>query len=257
MKLGFQIGVLAAKAVALAFGTFLVNDLLVMINIGISPSVPWSIAVTIYLAVLVATTIGKRWQSYPIVRPNVASVAVFAYVLVAIILSLFVLIIQGSLGGLKLAPHPVPGQASRLLSAVVVIFIPQISAFYEELAFRGVLQGGVHSIIGSRVAVLISTLLFCVLHAINAGFAQSWLALLVMSATCGLIAARTGCLWPGMLIHAGYNLAITTPAFIWGGLHLGALKTIVIVPIVGAILLMAIATVTFKLVPHRQVPSAQ
>jgi membrane protease YdiL (CAAX protease family) len=223
-----------------------------MINIRISPNVPWSLFATIYLAILVATNIGKCAPSYPIYRSNVLSARVLAYAVSAVVVCLSVLIIQGSLSGLKIGPHPVPGNASSVLSAVVVVFLPQLGAFYEELAFRGVLQGGLHPILDWRVAFVFSTILFCVLHAPNAGFAQSWLALLLLSGACGLIAVRTRCLLPGMLIHAGYNLAVTMTTFTWGVIDLGALKTIVLIPTVVAITLIALAAVLFKSVPQQQ-----
>jgi membrane protease YdiL (CAAX protease family) len=120
----------------------------------------------------------------------------------------------------------------------------QLGVFYEELAFRGALQGQLHATLDWRLAVLISSVVFCVLHIVNVGFAHQWIVLLLLAVICGLIAARTACILPGLLIHAGYNFAISSTALCWGTVDLGALpRNPIVAAAVAAIGLMVVAGV--------------
>ncbi len=71
----------------------------------------------------------------------------------------------------------------------------------EELAFRGFLLGALLRRFRPWVAILLSSFLFALYHGNVFQFAPSFVAGVVLA----LLAARTGSVWPGMLLHAVHN----------------------------------------------------
>ena len=75
-------------------------------------------------------------------------------------------------------------------------------AIFEELAFRGVVQGSLQAVIGPWQAVFASAVMFAILHLsipsiphlVIMGFVLAWLRL------------RSGSLYPGMIVHFLHNL---------------------------------------------------
>jgi membrane protease YdiL (CAAX protease family) len=74
-------------------------------------------------------------------------------------------------------------------------------AVFEELAFRGVLQGGLRRIVSTRDALLLQAALFSVLHLSPVIFLSHFL----MGLAFGWVRERTDSLYPGMLLHASWN----------------------------------------------------
>jgi hypothetical protein len=75
---------------------------------------------------------------------------------------------------------------------------------FEEIAFRGFVQGRLTRLLGSREALLLSAALFAVAHLSPAVFPSHFLLGLAL----GAIRARTGSLLPGMAVHAGWNALV-------------------------------------------------
>ena len=108
-----------------------------------------------------------------------------------------------------LAPAQPPAVRTVALAVLLVLLV----ALGEEIAFRGVL---LHLLTprGTAVAVGVSSLLFGLTHTVNLllGAPPAGVLLQVLFAGTGAagfaaLRIRTGSLWPGIALHAGYDLA--------------------------------------------------
>jgi hypothetical protein len=84
--------------------------------------------------------------------------------------------------------------------AVFGIFCIQ-PAIIEELAFRGVILGGMEKVLGGRDAVLVSSLMFMIIHLSILSFPH----LLIIGLVIGFFRLRTGSIYPGMVLHLFHN----------------------------------------------------
>ena len=89
-----------------------------------------------------------------------------------------------------------------LMGAVVVVCV--MPAIFEELAFRGVIQSSLSHVLGSTQAVLVTTMLFAILHL----SLPSMPHLVTLGLALGYLRARTGSLYPCMLLHFCHNLLV-------------------------------------------------
>ncbi|HPF37358.1 MAG TPA: type II CAAX endopeptidase family protein [Phycisphaerae bacterium] len=74
-------------------------------------------------------------------------------------------------------------------------------ALIEELAFRGVILGGLRSAMDDRDAVLVSAMMFMILHL----QILSILHLLLLGICTGYLRVRTRSLWPCVMMHFTHN----------------------------------------------------
>ena len=86
--------------------------------------------------------------------------------------------------------------------AVVAICV--MPGIFEELAFRGVIFGALQRVLGSTEALLVSALMFAILHL----SVPSMPHLFLMGVVLGWLRLRTGSLLPGMLTHFTHNLLV-------------------------------------------------
>jgi len=120
----------------------------------------------------------------------------------------------------------VPGSRSDLaeplhggvLDVVVVYLIAVVGApFFEELFFRGLVQGTVTARWGTRLGLVVPALLFGLVHLTpEAGWGN--VGIYLMITTVGLILGATRLLSrrlpPGMFTHATYNAILVTVALL-------------------------------------------
>ena len=103
-------------------------------------------------------------------------------------------------GKLLAALRPVPAAGDRLLS---FLYHCAAAPVLEELVFRGAVLR-MAGPLGERNAVLLQAVLFAVQHGSPAGMAWA----LVCGLVLGVLAQRTGRVWPGMLLHTLNNLLV-------------------------------------------------
>ncbi|MFK7960602.1 MAG: lysostaphin resistance A-like protein [Phycisphaerales bacterium] len=133
----------------------------------------------------------------------------------------------GALAGLvmtrlgRAAPDPV---AHRLLEDLLaapidgafvgmILLVTLAVPLLEEALYRGMVQGGmVGAGIGSRVAIVATSLVFTVMH-VGAADAHALVALFVMSLGFGLVVERTGRLLAGVVMHGAFNAGNLILAF--------------------------------------------
>lgn len=81
--------------------------------------------------------------------------------------------------------------------------IALLPAIWEELAFRGLIQGALAKLLRPTEAVVVTALIFAIIHRMPLSF--PYLALLGL--LLGLLRQRSGSLLPGMLVHLVNNTA--------------------------------------------------
>lgn len=79
-------------------------------------------------------------------------------------------------------------------------------AFFEEIAFRGIIYDRLRTVLGDKEAWLVQAALFSVLHLSPVIFLTHF----AMGLIFGWLRMRTGSLIPGMILHALWNAAIIT-----------------------------------------------
>jgi membrane protease YdiL (CAAX protease family) len=88
--------------------------------------------------------------------------------------------------------------------SVVILSLCVQPPIIEELAFRGVVLGGLRGVLGPTTAVVVSALLFMTLHLTPLGFPF----LFVMGVLAGWLRGRSGSLYPCMLMHFTHNFLV-------------------------------------------------
>ena len=86
----------------------------------------------------------------------------------------------------------------RLTMFLLIAFVP---AFSEELAYRGVIQAGLLKVMHGRQAVVITALLFAIIHMSLISF--FWL--LPFALFLGWLRQRSTTLWYGIVVHFCFN----------------------------------------------------
>lgn len=136
-------------------------------------------------------------------RGAVAAGALGGGALVQLSLSALRLLLPAS-GSARTVPLPQTG-AEWALAAVAMVVVPAVC---EEAFFRGCVTAYLRDAAGSGMALVLGTLIFALMHGDAAGLPSH----LVVSLGCTALLLRTGHVWPGMLLHMGYNaMALVLP----------------------------------------------
>jgi membrane protease YdiL (CAAX protease family) len=106
--------------------------------------------------------------------------------------------------GLEEVRYSAPFLSAGYGWTMIVLLICVQPALIEELAFRGLIFAGMEQVLGGREAVLVSSLMFMVIHLSVPSFPH----LLVIGLAIGLLRWWTGSLYPGMLLHFLHNLLV-------------------------------------------------
>jgi len=111
-----------------------------------------------------------------------------------------------------------PFDTGRALGIVVVYLIAVVGApFFEELYFRGLVQGTLTARWGIAVGIVVQALLFAVAHLDPGngwGNVGTFVIITIVGLGLGTIRYVTKRLPPGMFTHAGYNAVILTLALV-------------------------------------------
>ena len=102
------------------------------------------------------------------------------------------------------------GRPSTLALIVVALFVVVGAPFFEELFFRGLVQGALTGRIGARAAVVVQAALFASAH-YQIGMSLATVAITfgvigVAGLTLGMVRWHTEHLGAGMIAHAAFNL---------------------------------------------------
>lgn len=94
-----------------------------------------------------------------------------------------------------------------------VVLVSPCPALFEELAFRGVIQQRLGSVMGRREAIVVQGAMFAVLHMSPLVFVSHF----AFGAVLGWVRDRTRSLYPGIAFHALWNLWTVLPELASGG----------------------------------------
>lgn len=95
--------------------------------------------------------------------------------------------------------------------ALVVVMAVVVAPLAEEFLFRGYLYGTASRYVGSRWAILASSLLFAAIHA----HLPAFLGLFVLSLALNLVYARTQSIWAPVLMHSAFNTVTLVASLVW------------------------------------------
>lgn len=84
---------------------------------------------------------------------------------------------------------------------VVILVVCVQPAIIEELAFRGVILSGLSKLMHTREAVVVSAMMFSIIHLSIISFPH----LLLIGLVLGYLRVRTGSLYPCILMHFAHN----------------------------------------------------
>ena len=93
----------------------------------------------------------------------------------------------------------------------VVMMVCVQPAIVEELAYRGIIQTNLGRVLTVREAMIVSSLMFMVMHLTPLAFPHLFLIGMVLA----WLRVRTGSLWPGVLMHFSHNLLCVLAEYFW------------------------------------------
>lgn len=191
---------------------------MVALNIKHSPDFPWAAIVTpFYLLIYWKFSTGRTWPASNaevrrnMCRAHAVSSDAFVITMIAGLVGLWALIqFQGIYARLVTLPTEQPEDLSAiplytLIPTVIVSAL--VAGVAEESAMRGYLQGPIEKKFGPVVAIVITGVVFGLLH-----FSHSEINFTVMpwylgvAIVYGTMAWKTNSVLPSMVLHAGGNM---------------------------------------------------
>jgi membrane protease YdiL (CAAX protease family) len=88
--------------------------------------------------------------------------------------------------------------------ATALVQVALLQALADELAYRGAILTGLRGVLSDRSAIVAAAVLSAVVHL----SVPSMLHLTALGLVLGWTRVRTGSVWPGVLLHAGYSAAM-------------------------------------------------
>jgi membrane protease YdiL (CAAX protease family) len=214
-------GLLAFAVTVVAGGLW---SALLLINLHISPSVPWAVPVMAFLLWLIWSYLdGKGWPQktsvarHRYLRANRRSARIVIWSLVAGVLSVI------ALAGLwivlfRLIPMP-PNALSdmsrypRLTVALMILMGSLVSPFMEEASFRGYFQVALERDFSATIGVTVSSLIFALAHFSQGFFWPKLLVYFLVGLAFGATAYLTNSTLPAIAPHIIGDLTFFT--LIW------------------------------------------
>lgn len=149
----------------------------------------------------------------PVREAGIGVAAIFVTLPVVLAAMLLAAVIGALLG------HPAPQLAHDLLpaftatghraaKAVLIFAVVCVAPVVEETLYRGLLQSALVEMLGRRRrlwAIALGALVFAMAH-LGSVAPHALPALFVLAVILGCLYERTGSLWPGIVVHAGFNL---------------------------------------------------
>lgn len=193
-------------AIGLYFSLLAVSfiSLLVAINSDSPPSVTHEFAASIALSLMTLFWCMGLWQFVqPTLTQRFSPVWLIAGAGMAIGTFLIATTALAALQklGLEILKYSDPFDRAGYGFGWVVLVICVQPAIFEELAFRGIVQSALLGVLGARHAIIVSAMMFAILHLSPAGLPH----LVVIGLALGWLRVKTGSLLPGMALHFVHN----------------------------------------------------
>jgi membrane protease YdiL (CAAX protease family) len=207
-ELRFLAGWYDLKRIGWLFGLLLANSFVLSLFARVETS-PWAIVVgEIGSAVIVVCfVLARPGDVLRLIAPKkfpLKSAVVFATIATSYLVLMAGYMTVAQRLGIPFMQMSAPfARAGWPFWSVFVLF-SVTPAIFEELAFRGIIQSSLERVVGAREAWLIQGALFSTLHLLPLMFISHF----VMGLCFGYLRQRFGNLYPGMLLHASWNLVV-------------------------------------------------
>jgi membrane protease YdiL (CAAX protease family) len=198
------------SAVCLYFALLMVSIIMIVVVLANDGHVTVGIDFTAQIAMSLIT-VGwcvVQWRDVtPLLRKSAPPVyfliAAGAAVVTFIVASLIVKSLSKFTGMVELH-YDTPFKEAKLGVGWIILSICVQPAIFEELAFRGAIFGALERVLGGNEALLVSALMFAILHLSIPSIPHLFLLALVL----GWLRMRTGSIFPCMLMHFSHNLLV-------------------------------------------------
>ncbi len=214
---------LIGLATLTAFAIVLVGQTLwgvmAMVNVKLTPAIPWSAAVMPFvLAALVAFLAGrigpKRESRRAMVPLAPVSGKAWGWSLAAggaaVIAAAALWTVMATV--VRVPPNMLPDLKGVPMTTVVPMLLVGIAAapLSEEIAFRGYAMSLIRRRFTPTTALVITSLIFAAAHLTQGFYAPKLLVYFLAGLTFGYVALRTGSLLPAMAVHSFGDLTFFT-----------------------------------------------
>jgi membrane protease YdiL (CAAX protease family) len=213
--------IVALVILAVAQGTW---GALLLLNLKVSPAVPWAVGVMAIVLWLMWQYLGGRWWPSStsdlrrqLLRANPVSRPTFLWAIVAGLFSIGALtgywIVMTQL--VKMPGNILPSTSAYPLLTLILfgIMASLVSPLSEEAAFRGYFQVTLERVYPAVTAIVISSALFALAH-ITQGLLWPKLSIYFLAGTVfGTLAYLTRSIVPGIVVHVMADM--TFFALVW------------------------------------------
>lgn len=198
-------------------------ELPVHLNTNLGPNIPWSIPAAAALLAAWTAWLAPKWIPREISIVTSIGGWVAALILLSVLASLAVLIFWGALFSLVAGGQSAGPKASPMLGIAWALAFPILGAFYEEITFRGILQGNLERLLGRTGSFVVVACIFVGMHGWNPGFVAQFGFYVAIAVTTGLAVQFTRSITPAIAIHAIANGALAALILSRGSLNFGQL----------------------------------
>lgn len=214
---------LIGLATLTAFAIVLVGQTLwgvmAMVNVKLTPAIPWSAAVMPFvLAALVAFLAGrigpKREGRRAMVPLAHVSARAWGWSLAAggaaVIAAAALWTVMATL--VRVPPNMLPDLKGVPMTTVVPMLLVGVAAapLSDEIAFRGYAMNLIRRRFSATTALVITSLIFAAAHLTQGFYAPKLLVYFLAGLSFGYVALRTGSLLPAMVVHSFGDLTFFT-----------------------------------------------
>ncbi|MFT5233624.1 MAG: membrane protease YdiL (CAAX protease family) [Candidatus Krumholzibacteriia bacterium] len=204
-------------------------NIFMIANLSFFPNVPWSAPMTLLYLWVVFQFFNGRWgsQNTSLMRRNsmrarwlsakewppalLGSLSVVVFIIAATLLMYRLIEIP--------ADETVLPELPWWTLGTILVMISVVAGVSEEAGFRGYMQSPLESRYGTVFAIVVSSIMFWVVHLNhNSGFAR-FVPLVIMGATLAILTRGARSIWPAIIAHASADAIIFVCAAFEFGPH--------------------------------------
>ncbi|MBR5799437.1 MAG: CPBP family intramembrane metalloprotease [Lachnospiraceae bacterium] len=141
---------------------------------------------------------------------------IIAFLLPLLVTAFYLLFVPGSF-----RQNPLNMNAKLDLISAGIFFSGLGAGIVEEMVFRGIMMSAIEKRFNRKVAIIVPSVLFGLVHILGMGFNLLSCVLVLVAGTMvgimfSLIASETGSIWNSAIVHAIWNMIIIG-GFLWVG----------------------------------------
>lgn len=205
---------------------------LVNLNTQVSPEFAWFPAPVTLLLVAAIWLVERRWP-IGLANPVVAALPAGRVYLIAVLVTaagVFACAFNGYFTGYVRATELLGAEVDQTFQRTYAIYMSVLAAVLAEVAFRGIMQTRMQTVLGLWPVVIIIGLVNVFGHRWGPEITQNGFGLFVVLAGWTWLRAVSQSLWPPLIMHAGINLIIAS--WLWNN---GAIEHAAMTPFATAV----------------------